>query len=192
MDYSTYTDETLIRLIAEAQPEALAELYERYKRLVFSLVFNIVSDQAEAEEITLDVFVTIWEKAELYRTDLARVSTWLTSIARNRAIDRLRRRNLHPDQQPINWADVLSHALPGEGDPAAIAERRMQQERVRAAIDQLPTDQQQALALAYFRGYTHQQISDMLKQPLGTIKTRIRLAMQKLRRILQDEQISTR
>jgi RNA polymerase sigma-70 factor (ECF subfamily) len=192
VNYSTLDDEMLIGLVARANPEALSALYDRYSRLVFSLAFNSVGDQATAEEITLDVFTRIWEKAETYRPEQAKVSTWLTSITRYRSIDELRRRGSRPEQYSVGWAEVPPDTMPRISGPEESAELALEQERVRAAVGALPPDQQEALALAYFNGYTHRQIAEALAQPLGTVKTRIRLAMHKLREMLQDEVVTTR
>ena len=187
MDYSTLNDETLINLLARSHPHALGELYDRYSRLVFSLALNIVGDQATAEEITLDVFARIWEKADTYRPERAKVSTWLVSITRHRSIDVLRRRGSRAERHSVGWADVSPDAVPSVDGPEETAEIAMQRQRVRAAVAQLPPDQQEVLALAYFKGYTHREIAEALGQPLGTVKTRIRLGMQKLRQVLLDE-----
>jgi RNA polymerase sigma-70 factor (ECF subfamily) len=189
VNYSTLDDETLIKLIARTHTDALSELYDRYSRLAFSLALNLVGDYATAEEITLDVFARVWEKAGTYRPDQAKVSTWLTSITRYRAIDVLRRRGSRPEQHSVSWAEVSPDAMVSTDGLEEAAHLSMQRQRVRAAIAELPSDQKQVLALAYFEGYTHRQIAEALNQPLGTVKTRIRLAMQKLRQMLQDEQI---
>jgi RNA polymerase sigma-70 factor (ECF subfamily) len=188
VNYSTLDDETLIKLIVRSHADALSELYERYSRLTFSLALNLVGDHATAEEIMLDVFLRVWEKAGTYRPGQAKVSTWLTSITRYRAIDVLRRRGSRPEQRSVSWAEVSSDAVVSPDGLEDTAELAMQRQRVRAAIAELPPDQKQALTLAYFKGYTHRQIAETLGQPLGTVKTRIRLAMQKLRQMLQDEQ----
>jgi RNA polymerase sigma-70 factor (ECF subfamily) len=188
VNYSALDDQTLIRLVARAHADALGVLYERYSRLVFSLAWNLVGDQATAEEITLDVFTRIWEKAETYRPEQAKVSTWLTSIARYRSIDMLRRRGSRPEQHSVGFAELDSDDLSSADGPEEAAELAMQQQRVRAAIAVLPSEQIQVLALAYFRGYSHREIAAVLNQPLGTVKTRIRLAMQKLRDLLLEEQ----
>jgi RNA polymerase sigma-70 factor, ECF subfamily len=187
-DYTRYEDEELIRLIAQLQEEALAQLYERYHRVVFSLALAIVDDRATAEEITLDVFVRVWQKAGTYRADQAKVSTWLTHIARHHAIDVLRYQMARPDHHALNWDDISLKGKSFQGDPQESAELSLRRKRVHAALAQLPADQKQALMLAYFGGYTQRQIAEALKQPLGTIKTRLRLALQKLRGILRDEQ----
>lgn len=185
-DYTGYDDERLIRLITESQEEALAQLYERYNRLVFSLAFTIVNDRATAEEITLDVFMRVWQKAGTYRADQAKVSTWLTHITRHHAIDVLRRRAVRADQYAVQWEEGIYAESPQQ-DPQESAELSMRRERVQAALAQLPPDQKQAILLAYFGGLTQSQIAETLKQPLGTIKTRVRLAMQKLHDFLRDE-----
>jgi RNA polymerase sigma-70 factor (ECF subfamily) len=187
VNYTDLTDETLIGLINRSQTDALSELYDRYHRLVFSLALNIVGEPAAAEEVTLDVFTRVWEKAESYRSDQSRVKTWLLSITRYRSIDVLRRSNARPEHNRATWAEVSSEQLARASNSEEMVEQALQQERVRAAVAQLPPDQKEALALAYFKGYTHSQIAETLNQPLGTIKSRIRLAMQKLRDTLQEE-----
>lgn len=188
VDYSTLNDETLIGLIAQARADALSELYNRYNRLVFSLALNMVQERPLAEEITLDVFTRVWERAGTYRTGQAQVSTWLMSITRHRAIDLLRRARARPEHNSASWADVPPDHLPGVAGAEEMTELRLQREQVRAAVTQLPSNQKEVLTLAYFKGYTHRQIAEVLDQPLGTVKTRIRSAMQKLRRMLQEEQ----
>lgn len=192
VDYSALDDVTLIGLVAHARPEALSELYERYSRLVFSLAVNSVGDPGTAEEITQDVFVRVWEGARLYKPDRGKVSTWLTSIARHRAIDQLRRRGSRPDRYSMTWAEVPPEAMPTGDNPREVTQLAMEQERVRAAIAQLPDEQRQVLALAYFQGYTQRQIAEILDHPLGTVKTRIRLAMQKLRQTLDVDEFNAR
>jgi RNA polymerase sigma-70 factor, ECF subfamily len=187
-DYARYDDVELISLIAQSQEEALNQLYDRYNRLVFSLALAIINDRATAEEITLDVFMRVWQKAGTYRVDQAKVSTWLTHIARNHAIDVLRRRAVRPDQYSVDWQDALPTSGLPEYDPQESTELSLQRERVQAALARLPEEQKQALILAYFNGYTQRQIAEKLKQPLGTIKTRLRLAMQKLHDFLHEEQ----
>jgi RNA polymerase sigma-70 factor (ECF subfamily) len=187
VDYSKLKDETLIHLITRAQPEALTELYDRYHRLVFGLALQVVGERAAAEEITLDVFTRVWEKAITYRAEQAQVSTWLGTITRYQAIDRRRRQNSRPDQQGLSWNELAHHSSLDDNTPEEMTALRLQQERVQAAVAQLPVEQKQVLALAYFRGYTHRQIAELLDQPVGTVKTRLRLALQKLRRLLMEE-----
>ena len=186
MDLTKLDDATLIRLIVRADADALSELYDRYSRLVFGLALSTVGDHGAAEEITLDVFTRVWEKASTYRGEHGRVTTWLTSIARHRSIDILRRRGARAEAQSIEWTELMPEAEPSVNGPEEAVELRMQRQRLRAALAQLPPEQRQVLTLAYFRGYTHSEIAEALGQPLGTVKTRIRLAMQKLRESLQE------
>ena len=186
--YTALDDKNLIVLMTHRRAEALDELYNRYSRLVYSLALKMVSDPATAEEITLDVFTRVWEKAGTYRAEQAQVNTWLVSMTRHRAIDWLRRQKVRLDQSSLSWAEVSPDAAPQtNGTPEQTVEMTLRKQRVRAAVAQLPPDQQEALALAYFKGQSHREIAETLGQPLGTIKTRIRLGMQKLRQLLQDE-----
>lgn len=191
VDWTALEDTTLLRLVDQGRAKALSELYDRYGRLIFSVALQIVGERATAEEITLDVFMLVWQKAALYRRERGKVTTWLTSICRNRAIDALRRQGSRPEQRSVSWAEVSPvewTAVAGtEGNPEEATDLSLQRGRVRSAIAQLPAEQQQALALAYFKGYTQREIAAALDQPLGTIKTRIRLAMQKLGRLLAEE-----
>lgn len=180
-------DIQLIKLIAQSRQDAINELYERYKRLVFSVAFAIVGDQSVAEEITLDVFVQVWQRADSYRPELAKVSTWMIAITRNHAIDILRWQRSRPEANSVHWEDRSVQNGPLIHNLEEQIESTLKKERVRKAVAQLPEDQRQALALAYFKGYTQSQISAALKQPLGTIKTRIRLGMQKLRKLLEED-----
>jgi RNA polymerase sigma-70 factor, ECF subfamily len=184
-------DDMLLKAVASGQSAALGTLYDRYSRLVFSLAFHIVNDEAVAEEVTQEVFLQVWNKAGSYQTDLGKFSTWLTSVARHRAIDCLRRRNVRPEGNRAVWdenEDSENSIEPQWVDPTNIesqVELTLQSRVVRQAIAQLPNEQQVALALAYFQGLSHQEIAEKTGEPLGTIKTRIRLAMQKLRQVLE-------
>lgn len=180
-----HDDLTLVRLIAEGETAALSELYDRYNRLIFSIALAVVGDEATAAEITLDVFTRVWQRAASYRPEQARVTTWLTAITRYHAIDVLRRQNVRPEAHSLSLDGLLPQ--PTAGDLEGDVELALQRQRVQAAVAQLPADQQEVLALAYFKGYSHQQIANLLKQPLGTVKTRIRSAMQKLRHLLAEE-----
>ncbi len=188
VDYSALPDDALVRLMALGRTEALSALYDRYSRLVFSLALHVVDDQAAAEEITQDVFYRLWQNAAAYRPEQAKVTTWMTSITRYRAIDVLRQRGARPQQDNVEWAEsALDLAPDPANDPEVAATLAMEQRRVRAAVALLPPEQREALALAFFRGLSHGEIAERLGQPLGTVKTRIRLGMQKLRDLLRDE-----
>lgn len=181
-----FEDSALIDLIIQKNEAALGELYDRYHRLVYSIALNVVGRREDAEEITLDVFTNIWEKAHTYRSDKAKVSTWLTRMARNRAIDLLRREAVRPMKYSVSWAKVSPEPAADSGRPETAAHLAMQKERVREAVASLPEVQQEVLALAYFKGYSHSEIARELDIPLGTAKARIRSGMQKLRALLHD------
>ena len=186
MKKSIPDDIQLIKLIVQAQSDALNELYDRYNRLVFSVACAIVGDKNVAEEITLDVFVQVWKHAVTYQPDRAKVSTWLIAITRHHAIDILRWQRSRPETDSLNWDGISLQDGPARHNIEENVELIAQREQVREALGQLPKEQRDVLVLAYFRGYTQSQISQALQQPLGTIKTRIRLAMQKLRKILDE------
>ncbi len=180
-------DEALIRLIAERQAAALSLLYDRYGRLVFSLAFQVTSDAAVAEEITQEVFLQIWNKANTYQAAQGKVTTWITSVARHRAIDSLRRKGARPEGHQVDFENSEEPDLvdpTGVEDQVVFAQRSL---AVRRAIAQLPPEQKKALSLAYFKGLTHQEIAEQTGEPLGTVKTRIRLAMLKLKQLLIDD-----
>ena len=180
-------DTDLIDLITQRNETALSELYDRYHRLIFSVALSVVGRQEEAEEITLDVFTRVWEKAHTYRSDRAKVYTWLTRLARNRAIDILRRENVRPIKYSVSWADVWPEPQANSDPPESVVQLTLQKKRVRQAISTLPDPQKEVLALAYFKGYSHSEIAQALDLPLGTVKGRIRSGMQKLRVLLRDE-----
>lgn len=188
MDVRQLEDPALINLIVLKEEPALSELYDRYSRLVFSVAYHVIGDQGAAEEITLDVFTRVWEKGHTYQTGMARVSTWITRMARNRAIDALRHEESRPLKQSLSWVELSAEPEGTSDNPEANTQLALEQRRVREAVAALPIDQQEVLALAYFRGYSHSEIAHLLDQPLGTVKGRIRAGMQSLRLLLQDEQ----
>jgi RNA polymerase sigma-70 factor, ECF subfamily len=178
-------DGVLLDRITRQDTAALAQLYDRYGRLVFSIACQILSDESLAEEVTQDVFVQIWNKAATYEAAQGKVLTWLSSIARHRAIDQFRRRKVRPEGSSVAWDNCCDDS----GDDTLDVEPKIlsgeQRRQLVNALLTLPTDQREALALAYFKGLTQQEIATHLREPLGTIKTRIRLALQKLRSVME-------
>ncbi|MGL4649285.1 MAG: sigma-70 family RNA polymerase sigma factor [Caldilineaceae bacterium] len=166
---------------------ALDELYRRYSALVYGVALRLLpTDVGTAEEVTLDVFVSLWQHAATYDPNQAKVGTWLAAMARNRAIDRLRARNVRPEGHAVAlnaWAAETDPALAASLSHEALGDR----DRVQSALRRLPTEQAEIIVLAWFYGYTQSELADALNLPLGTIKTRARLAMQKLRQFLDDE-----
>lgn len=186
MKFDSVEDALLIKHIANGQETAIEALYDRYNRLVFSVALAVVGDRAIAEEVTLDVFVHVWRGAKTYDPSRAKVSTWLVAITRHHAIDVLRWHGSRVDSKSVLLDDLLLQDESDPSDPEEQAGLSMERKHVRGALAGLPPDQRQALFLAFFKGYSHQEIANALQQPLGTVKTRIRLAMQKLRQMLID------
>lgn len=184
------TDYELMRRVAGRDEAALAELYDRYGRLVMSVALAVVGDRATAEEVTFDIFLRVWQNAAGYDPALAKVPTWLTRLTRNRAIDRLRRESVRPAAHSVSFHDAAPPArapADTETDVAINVELALERQRVRAAVAALPAEQRQALALAFFQGYTHSEIAGLLQQSLGTVKGRIRGGMARLREVLATE-----
>jgi RNA polymerase sigma-70 factor (ECF subfamily) len=184
MKSPAHDDQELMRHIAGGDQRALAQLYDRYGRLVYSLALGMVRDEATAEEIAQDAFTRVWARAGTYLPEQGRPLTWLMRIARNRAIDELRSRASRPQGHSVPW---LEDGLPGQSaDPAEEVELDQRRRRVASAIAALPAEQRRILALAFFQAYTHREIAGILKEPLGTVKTRLRSAMKRLRALLVE------
>ena len=177
---SNAEDVALIRRMCDSDETALGALYDRWVRSLYSLVFHLLKDADEAEDVVEETFWQAWRKASSYEPSRGAVSTWLLTIGRRRALDRLRakgRRREESMTESRTLADVAS-ILP---DPFQATEGSERRSRVRAALTDLPDEQREVLELGYFQGLSQTEIADMTGQPLGTVKTRMRLAMQKLR-----------
>jgi len=175
-------DQAALARMARGEGDAVAELYDRHARPIYSLALRILGDATEAEDIVQEVFSQAWKQAARYNASRGAVGAWLLTLARSRAIDRLRAKRARP-------GDVSDERVAGQlvdaGPPADLLVLSSEQvARVRAALDELPLLQRAAIELAYYEGLTHAEIADRLEQPLGTVKTRIRLAMLKLRDVL--------
>lgn len=180
---SSLTDEGLLARILQQDSTALELLYDRHAQTVYSLLLRIVRDQAVAEELLQETFFQVWRKAEQFQGNGA-VAAWLYRIARNKALDQLRRQKVRPQ--------VVSDEQDGFDDPAAPGQNVEQQvdqgwdrEHIRQALAQIPEEQRMCLEMAYFEGMSQRQISDYTRTPVGTIKTRIRMGMNKLERLLR-------
>lgn len=180
MNFSALDDTALMGMIAAAMGEALGELYDRYGKLVFTVAFHIVGDTETAEEVTQDVFMRAWEGAAAYRPEIAGVRSWLVSITRHRAIDELRKRGSRPEKNSVDWADE-SEDFPLFDGLEPTVENMLWRYSVRHVIATLPLEQRRVLGLAFFKGLTHSQIATALGEPLGTVKSRIRVALRKVR-----------
>lgn len=181
MDYKKFSDQTLLQLMEQKDENALGELYDRYNRLVFSIALNSLGEGVAAEEITQDVFFRVWKNAASYRKESGKVATWIAGITRNRSIDEIRRLSIRPEAEANFWEDGESDLWADTADVEQNVELSQQSNRVRMSVASLPAEQRQALTYAYFMGFSHSEIARLLDEPLGTIKTRIRLAMKKIK-----------
>lgn len=180
------SDAEVVDRVSRGDQDALRVLYRRYAGLVYGFATRVLGDSTRAEEVAQDVFLRVWEKAGTYRPEAAKVSTWLMRITRNRAIDVLRSARSAGHQAAAGWDDLEWAEDPAPGPPEDAASDHCREE-VRAAVAALPLDQRRALSLAFFKGMTHREISDLVGEPLGTVKTRIRDAMRKLRGEISEE-----
>lgn len=182
------TDETLMQAVESGDKDAFEALYDGHAKMVFSFVYKTVGDRFRTEEIVQDLFHRLWHKKVHYDPSRSSLRTWLLVIARRIAIDYLRKANPTTQAGPI---DDLYGILPGnkEHQPDKIAEVKEVQKLISTALAQLPSDQKMLVERMYFQGQTQQELADELEVPLGTIKSRLRLAMGKLRRSLVAERL---
>jgi RNA polymerase sigma-70 factor (ECF subfamily) len=181
-DERQHVDAHLVQRVAQRDPQALAELYDRFSGPLYGASLRILRDPSEAQDIVHDAFVTLWEKAVSFDPARGTAFSWATTLVRNRAIDRLRMRRrraeLLASSAPSDLGYDESSSI-GSGDAAATVSDEAR--AVRAAVATLPADQQRALELAFFTGLTQEEIARKLSQPLGTVKARIRRGLLKLR-----------
>ena len=176
--YLILADEDLISLVEAADAEAFATLYDRHSRAAFSLAYRMMGERQAAEDLAQDAFLKVWRSASSYRAERGSVRTWILSIVHNRGIDQLRS---HASRRRTQ--DRIEASAPRSQPSEAFAEtwRNSQRDQVREALNTLPPEQLTILELAYFSGYTHVEISDLLRLPLGTVKGRMRLGLKKIR-----------
>jgi RNA polymerase sigma-70 factor (ECF subfamily) len=178
-------DRAALERIGRGDQDALGELYDRHARLVYSLALRIVRDQRDAEEVVQEVFSQAWRQSGRYDAARGSVVAWVLTLTRSRAIDRLRGRRARPEVGADIAALVdLADTAPAADEQLASADKATQ---VRAALESLPFLQRTALELAFYEGLTHTEIADRLDQPVGTVKTRIRQGLLKLRDRLAGE-----
>lgn len=173
---------SLIERIINRDRQALSALYDRYARVIYSVAYRSLGSVEESEEVVMDVFAKIWTTADRYNVDKARVDTWIFMMARSRTLDRLRsKQRRHKLAEAIVVEDLPTSTNDGSAD-LELSERRAQ---ILTALATLPPEQRQVLELAYYRGLSHREIAEQTEMALGTVKTRIRLGLEKLRSIPQ-------
>ncbi len=178
-------DESLVKRVAEGDAVALEALYDRYGQPVYSLALRIVRDPQTAEELTQEVFMRLWRYAAMFDPARGRFHSWLLGIAHNLALNEVRRWQSRPQKADLPNDDEHAYDPVDESaDSAEAAWLNIRREAIVGAIKQLPEAQRRAIELAFFGGYTHLEIANMLGDPLGTIKSRIRIGMQRLKLLL--------
>lgn len=172
----------LVSRVRERDVGAFESLYDAYHRLVYGIAVRMLSDSAAAEDLTQSVFMKLWASPESFRG--GNFAAWIARVARNRAIDSIRTRATRAEGEMLGDAPL---DLPLEGTPEDLISAQIDAERVRAALATLPEDQRQPIELGFFEGITHEEIARRTATPLGTIKTRIRTGLRKLRTSLEGE-----
>ncbi|MBM3934157.1 MAG: sigma-70 family RNA polymerase sigma factor [SAR202 cluster bacterium] len=186
-DLEKLADDELLDLIIQRRREALEALYDRFGNAVFSLAVHILRDVGAAEEVTQDTFFNVWRRAPSYDSARGKVSAWLFSIGHHRIIDELRRRKRRDQSEVSQDVEVLHRAADDSSDPALYLALQMQRSQIHMALAELRPEQREAVMLAYYGGLTHTEIAARLQQPLGTVKTRMRLALKRLRELMGNE-----
>jgi RNA polymerase sigma-70 factor, ECF subfamily len=173
---------SLVESVAAGDQSALATLYDATNRFIYSLILRVLGDMGSAEEVLIDVYTQLWRQAASYDANRGAPLAWMATIARSRAIDRLR--SGWQDQHRKESLDVLGDAPANAASPEESAAASERQRFVREALNLLTPEQRRVIELAYYSGLSHSEIAEKLNQPLGTVKTRTRLGMMKLREAL--------
>lgn len=180
-------EKALLEKIAHQDDQALSLLYDRYARLLYSIVFSIVKKKEEAEDILQDVFLQVWTKALSFDSSKGNVYAWLVTMTRNKAIDRVRSKQFQTMKNASQETDT-STLSDSEQNTALDAVMLMERSsKIKDALNAIPQEQKETIQLAYYTGLTQTEISQKLNVPLGTVKTRVRQGMQKLRGLLKDK-----
>ena len=169
------------------EKEALEALYDRYATAVYSLAMYMLKQEALAQEATQDIFLNIWLKASTYKPDRGEPRAWIMSVAHHKIIDSIRSRRRTITVTDPALYESLDLLPSGQISTEEAVERNLERERILKALSTLPPTQRQVIMLAYFEGYSQSEMAEILQQPLGTVKTRVRLGMQKLRVTLEGD-----
>jgi RNA polymerase sigma-70 factor (ECF subfamily) len=186
-DISSLADEDVMHLVAQGNPRAFELLYDRHGGAAFSLAYRMVGSRGTAEDISQESFLSIWRSRLRYSPERGSVRTWVLGIVHHRAIDALRRNLVHERRRASAEGIEERHEAPEREQTDIEVARRDEAEHVRKAMGELPDEQLRVIELAYFGGYSHSEIASMLEMPIGTVKGRMRLGLDKLRRELVGE-----
>lgn len=168
-----------MELVRDGDARAFEVVFERHAGAAFSLAYRMCGSRSRAEEVVQEAFLSLWRSGARYNRARGSVRSWVLSVVHNRAIDALRR-DLPRDARDVG-EEGLAERMPAPERTDTEVERRDDARRVRSALDELPSDQRRVIELAYFGGFSHSQISEMLELPAGTVKGRMRLGLAKLR-----------
>src|SRR3954449_1272603 len=182
MDVRALADEDLIPLMARGEARAFEAIYERHAGAAYSLAYRMVGARAAAEDVTQEAFLNLWRSGAHFDRARGSVRTWVLGIVHHRAIDALRRASVHSRRRSDDETAAERLEAPDRVDEDVA--RRDEAAIVRAALEVLPSEQVQVIELAYFGGFTHVEIAEMLDQPVGTVKGRMRLGLKKMREAL--------
>jgi RNA polymerase sigma-70 factor (ECF subfamily) len=183
-DIRSLADEEAMLLVGEGDPRAFELIYDRHGGAAFSLAYRMVGNRVTAEDISQEAFLSIWRSRLRYDQSRGSVRTWVLGIVHNRAVDALRRGGVHDRRRGSMEGVEERHEAPERTEVEAV--RREEARSVRSALDALPDEQRRTIELAYFGGFSHSQIAEMLGEPIGTVKGRMRLGLDKLRRQLAE------
>ncbi len=177
------SDDRMLDLLARAEPEGIEMLYDRYSGLAYTLALRVVNDSATAEDVVQEAFLSIWRRASTYRSDRGSLRTWVCSIVHHRALDRLRgRAGRARHDVDLEHAPIEATSVSDTWDQVA---EEIERAEIRTALTELSVEQRETIELAYFGGYSQTEISELMQVPLGTVKGRTRLALRKLRGVLE-------
>ena len=179
------SDAELLKQLAARKTAALEQLYDRHARFAMGISLRILGNREEAEEVVQDVFWQLWKSQLEYDPRRGRFTTWLFTVARNRSLDRLRRRSARPTSAPFAFAENLA----APGDPEGQVGDGQQRRTVNNALAELPEAQRQAIELSFYQGMTHKEIAHATGEPLGTVKSRITRGMARMRESLGGAEV---
>ncbi|HET9999903.1 MAG TPA: sigma-70 family RNA polymerase sigma factor [Ktedonobacteraceae bacterium] len=183
------SDEALLKAIAGGAVWAMDSLYQRYSRILYSLAYRMVADHQIAEDLLQDAFLSVWKRSTSYSPQAGAARSWLISILHHRAIDHLRRVRRRSSMQEAPLEEIELDETTSVSDVWDEAWRSIQSSQVRTALMKIPTEQRMVIELAYFQGWTHTEIAEGTQTPLGTVKARMRLGLNHLKRALLEEGI---